>query len=226
MIGDNINLRSHHYAPGKKILKQIIALCKSGNATASIGIGGESGSGKSTQAQAIKILLDIEEYPSVVLHMADYFVLPPKTNHKKRLMDVNNVGPDEVNLKLLNEHLTFIKNRESDLLIKPLVNYELNAIRREFLEIHDIRFVIVEGTYALLLEALDLRIFMSRNYIQTKQKRLELGRDQFDKFNERLFMIEHEIIRKHVRLANYIIDTDYNISKCTPTTSPGSHLRV
>ncbi len=226
MLGDKFEVKPYDYGPGKKILDELISRIKSKKTPLSIGIGGESGCGKSTQAQALKTLLDIRGYHTIVLRMDDYFLLPPRTNHNNRLKDINAVGPGEVNLDELNENIKFIENKDSDLLVKPLINYDLNVIRKEYVEIQEVRAVIVEGTYVLLLENLNIRIFMPQNYMQTKRKRRERGRDEISSFNERVLMIEHEIIRKHHRVANYIIDSEYNIIKSKPVTSPGPHLRI
>ena len=219
------DLKPHHYEPGKRIIKYLIPKIRTQSTPLVIGIGGEHGSGKSVQALAFKTLLHIEGFETLIVRMKDYFLLPPKANNERRLKDFDTVGPSEINLTLIQNHVNFIKGRESDMLIKPLVSEEHNAIRKEFVEIQDVNCIIVEGIYALLLENLDVGIFIARTYLETRKKRLELGIES-EPNDGRFLLIEHEIIRKHHRVANYIIDKEYKVSKSTPTTEPGPHLRV
>ena len=51
-----------------------------------IGIGGESGSGKSVTAYALQRILADHNIQSVVIQMDDYFILPPKLNHENRFL--------------------------------------------------------------------------------------------------------------------------------------------
>jgi len=226
MIGDNIELKNQHLSAGKTILPELIMSIQSSPNVYCIGIGGESGSGKSTQALAFKKLLEREGFTTIILHMDDYFLLPPKSNHQRRKKDINHVGPAEIDLQLLNENIELIKKRTTDILVKPLINYELNVIRKEFVQIQEVHVIIVEGTYTLLLDQIDCRIFLDKNYLATKIQRIKRGRDIISQFNETVLSIEHEIIRKHSRIANYIIDSNYSITATIPSSEIGPHLWV
>ena len=170
-----------------------------------IAVGGESGSGKTSLAHALK--LDIEKELSLkgfVFHLDDYFFLPPKDNHKNRIKNLKNVGSHEVNLKLLDNHLrAFIKQKDIPLK-KPLVIYEKNKIMSEVINPKEYDFCIVEGTYTMLLKVPALKVFIDKTYKETKANRLERARDVMDDFNEKVLEIEHKIISKQPELADII----------------------
>lgn len=223
MIGDKLVVRPEYFDLSKSLIRKEKERLESDKVIC-IGIGGESGSGKSTLAISLQNVLSKLNITNVILHQDDYFKLPPKSNHSNREKDINNVGTHEVDLNLLNQNIRFVKDQSSDILIKPLVNYKVNSIRKEFMEIEDVKIVLVEGTYALLLDEVDIRIFMSQDYKATKNKRVARSRDILSEFNERVLMIEHEIIRKHKKVAHYIIDSDYVLNDSTPSTQLGKHL--
>lgn len=171
-------------------------------------IGGESGSGKSVAAVCLQKLLHNENINSVIIHQDDYFFLPPKSNHQNRVKNIENVGTQEVNLMLLQQHIfDFKKNKES--IEKPLVDYDNNTISTEIIEIKNAQVLILEGTYSLKLTHADLTIFMDRTYKETVLQRTERGREQFDEFIEKVLFIEHQIIRRTKEYAQLIVNKNY-----------------
>jgi uridine kinase len=206
MIGDRIEIRPEYLDISDKILHHLPEeYLKDSNAVC-IAIGGESGCGKSTLSLALKKKLSQHNINSVVLHQDDYFFLPPKTNHNNRIKSISNVGVEEVNLELLDRHISIIKNRSSDILLKPLVNYQNDEILEERMSIDKANVVIVDGTYTMLLKEADFKIFMLRNFKETKEYRIARGRDIISSFNEEVLGIEHQIIKNHKDKAHYIID--------------------
>ena len=65
--------------------------------------------------------------------------------------------------------------------------------------------VIAEGTYTSLLENVDLRAFIDRNYRQTKKARLTRARDPDVDFLEKVLEIEHQEISRHKARADVVI---------------------
>ena len=73
--------------------------------------------------------------------------------------------------------------------------------------------MIAEGTYAALLYDIDVRVFINRDYTETKKHRLSRNRDQALENNadhdltflERVLEIEHRIISQHIKLADLVI---------------------
>lgn len=197
MIGDKLTYHSSFKQKNKEVIAELreqlingVRLC--------IAIGGESGSGKTSLAYAL--LLDIQEELDIkgyMFHLDDYFILPPKDNHNKRLEDISNVGVAEVNLVRLDKDLSkFLSSKEK--LKKPLVNYQENTINQEIIYPNDFHFCIVEGTYTMLLKQPTYKIFIENSFKDTKANREKRARDIMDDFNEKVLEIEHKIIKEHI----------------------------
>lgn len=208
MIGDTIHLTGTHLEPAIRIVNRLQIT----NSKFVICVGGESGCGKTTLAHALQQILKQElQFDSHILHMDDYFHLPPHDNHNQRLHDIQNVGPQEVNLDLLDSHIHEYKAGTATI-IKPLVNYSENTIGEEVLNFNEKRVLIIEGTYALSLSSSDSKIFIDKTYIETFEARQKRGRDQIIPFNERVLLIEHHIISKHKSLADIVLNGQYQIT--------------
>ncbi len=209
MIGDNVIIKQHHITPAKEIFQRIKVKLTD---KYSIAIGGESGCGKSTLALALKQILEEHGYNVFIFHMDDYFFLPPKSNHEQRLEDISNVGPQEVNLHLLQSHIEGFKNG-AQTIVKPLVYYTENEIKTEEVAISLCDVLLVEGTYTLGLEV-DLKIFLERNYHDTLQNRIDRARDPLSSFVESVLEIEHKIIAAYAKDAQILVDKSYGIKFC------------
>jgi len=210
MIGDKIIAKPHHRRAARQIA-QILYERIEGRRTA-LSIAGESGSGKSEIASELAKALEEKGIAAYVFQQDDYFHYPPKTNHERRLEDISRVGPQEVNLELLDRHLEHFKKRPEEPLEKPLVVFDEDRISQETIEPARYQVAIAEGTYTSLLANVDYRIFLARSYLDTREARLERARDRVDDFSEKVLAIEHRIISEHSRLASIIVDRDYNVS--------------
>ncbi len=207
MIGDNIKLNEEYLNLGYQIFNLIQPTLDVENVTVIL-IGGESGSGKSTLAYSLKEVLGKNQRPSLILHMDDYFFLPPETNHQARLKDISHVGPQEVNINLMEDHILKAKSRANSI-AKPLVNYEQNDIGSEIINAEEISVIIAEGTYGMLIKEGQLRIFLTRNYKDTRQDRVARNRDSIVPFNEKVLEMEHKLIHNHKSLADIIVTKDF-----------------
>ena len=157
MIGDIIDIEERHLEPAIKIVNKIKANILASEKYA-ITVGGESGSGKSTLALAIRKVLEDEKIGCYIFHMDDYFKLPPATNHEASFKDINWVGPAEVRLDLLQEHIDAFKNGVA-IIEKTLVHYKANNILSEGVNLSAFNVVIAEGTYTTLMENIDTKVF-------------------------------------------------------------------
>ncbi len=211
MIGDKVVPKPHH----KQAAQQIFALlgkAAKGKKRLTITIAGESGSGKSEIAAELAELFNADGRPAIIFQQDDYFFYPPKTNHEMRVKNIKHVGLTEVNLQLLNRHIETFKLAPQKPIDKPLVMFEENSITRETVNPADYSILIVEGTYTTVLSSSDVRVFIDRTFEQTKEARLERGRDTIDDFSEQVLLIEHNIISKHKKMASIIVDSQFNAS--------------
>ncbi len=210
MIGDKLLIKPHHTDAARKIAKAISPEISPSDKYV-IGIGGESGSGKSEIAYELKALLEKKKIKTLILHQDDYFKHPPKTNYKLRRKDISIVGTSEVNLTSINGHIRRFKNLKTTEINKPLVDFEKNKIDRETLKCKTTKVLIVEGTFTSLLKNIDKKIFLARTHKETLEARMARKRDKIDKFDEHILAIEHRIISKHNKLADIILDANYSI---------------
>ncbi len=209
MIGDRLVIRARHRRAAAAIADRISP--PSGGGRHVISIAGESGSGKSETAAALAEHLGRIGIGAAVLQQDDYFVYPPRTNHETRLRDISWVGPQEVRLDLLAEHVRQVLAGASTL-VKPLVIYEQDRITEESRDLSGVQVVIVEGTYTSLLPEIHTRVFIDLTYRETKKARLERAREEQDDFLERVLEIEHRIISAHKRRADLVIDRAWRVS--------------
>ncbi|WP_299550498.1 hypothetical protein [Seonamhaeicola sp.] len=203
MIGDHLTYHPEYKAVSNVVIAEIEKQMCNG-ARLCIAVGGESGSGKTSLAYALYV--DIQQYFGVkgfLFHGDDYFFYPPKDNHNRRLKDISIVGTGEVDLDLLSRNILEFKKNEAPV-HKPLVNYDENKILEEKINPGDFQFCLVEGTYTMLLENIDYKVFIETNYKETKMSRLKRARDIINDFNEEVLEIEHNIIKTHRSYADLI----------------------
>ena len=210
MKGDVIIVEEHHRHAAEIIVEAIAGEIRQKDGRYTITVAGESGSGKSETAKAIAEALEAREIRAGVLQQDDYFVYPPKTNDATRRKDISWVGPQEVRLDLLDEHLQAALDG-TDEVTKPLVIYQEDRITEEVMSLAGMKVVIAEGTYTTLLQNVDKKVFINRNRLETMDARRKRGREAPDPFIEEVLKIEHAIISQHKELAHVVITRDYEV---------------
>ena len=146
-----------------------------------------------------------------VLHQDNYFKLPPRTNHEQRCLDLANVGPHEVDLALLHSHIVAFRARR-DGVVAPRVDYPSNAFLTQRLDFSALDVLIVEGTYVLRLDDVDVRIFLDATSDDTRERRRVRNRDIDAPIVEQVLAIEHELIAPQAALAQIVIDREFRIA--------------
>lgn len=206
MIGDKIIVKQHHTKRAREICD---LLDNKITGKYAIAIAGESGSGKSELAVELKRVFSSKGIKTEILQQDDYFVLPPKTNHKMRKKNIEQVSTYEVKLDFLDSNIRSFKRNENSIL-KPLVLYERDRITTEEKDTGDVNVLIIEGTYTSLLSYVDLRIFINRNYLQTEEDRKLRNRDTVEPFVTKILEKEHEIISGHIQYADIVISDNFD----------------
>lgn len=210
MIGDRVNSKPKHARAASQIYPLIAKRVAGGQAT--LTVAGQSGAGKSEVAQELATLLDAAGHKTMIFQQDDYFFYPPKTNHNRRVDDIEWVGTKEVNLKLLDEHLNAFRHTASTVLEKPLVIFAEDRVIDDKIDLSPFTVLIAEGTYTTLLKNVDYRIFIDRDYHDTREDRKERGREVIDDFSDKILRIEHDVISKHKPLADIIVNKDFSVT--------------
>ena len=175
-----------------------------------IGVAGESGSGKTTTAAALALGLTTHGIPAALVSQDNYFVRPPRTNHAHRVADLSSVGPHEVQLELMAEHIAAFRSG-AEAITMPLVNYPANRFDEQRLELHHLRVLVVEGTYALHLTGLDVRIFLEATHAETHERRMARNRDAWEPIIDTILAIEHTHIAPQAQRADWLIDAAFRL---------------
>jgi len=206
MIGDKLIIEIYHTDRAEEICKHLEGRIKK---RFTITVAGESGAGKSELAFEIARILTKKGIKADILQQDDYFVFPPKTNHEMRRSNLQQVGPYEVKLDFLSANLRSFK-RDETLIFKPLVIFDEDRITTEEIDTENTEVLIAEGTYTSLLQFVDFRIFIDRDYHQTLEARKRRARDKFEPFVVDVLEKEHQIISQHKSLADAIVSSDFD----------------
>jgi uridine kinase len=207
MIGDRVVPKPYHTRAAEQIVELLGDSPPADRPV--ITVAGESGSGKSEIAVELQRFYKERGHPMYIFGQDDYFLYPPKTNDSMRRKDISHVGTGEVNLKLLDEHLSEFKQASSKL-DKPLVIFDEDRVSEETIDATQFDMGVAEGTYTSLLENADYRVFINRSYEDTRADRIARKRDEIDDFSDKVLKIEHEIISKHRPLADIVVNNDYS----------------
>ncbi len=216
MKGDSIVVEEHHIKAAQGAVTIMLPEIMNNRGKYTISVAGESGSGKSEIASAIADKLKAKGITSIIFQQDDYFVYPPKTNDATRRKDISWVGPQEVKLDLLDQHLgDFLDGK--DHIIKPLVVYEEDCVEDDTMQLGDAEIAIAEGTYTTLLKNVNCRIFIDRDYRDTRKHREKRIRhaSELDPFIDKVLAIEHGLISEHKAKASIIVNKDYESSRHT-----------
>lgn len=205
MIGDKLVIEQHHTERAKEVCDLVEDRWTD---TFVITVAGESGSGKSELAAEIARELTDRGHAADMLQQDDYFVFPPQTNHEMRRNNLDQVGPYEVKLDFMDANLRSFKRNESPI-YKPLVVYDEDRITREEKDTSNLEALVAEGTYTSLLEFADFRVFIDRDYHQTKATREQRARDVLEPFIQDVLEREHRIISQHKSRADAVITSDF-----------------
>ena len=141
--------------------------------------------------------------------------MTPKENQKSRIDELGQVGPQEINMTLLNQHIATFKENAKSIRI-PVLNYKMNLFTSETLDLSKMEVLIVEGVYSFLLEEVDYKIFMSRSFKDTYHNRIKRKRESYDPQIELILDIEHKIVAPLIMHSDFIINKDYAIVQNKP----------
>lgn len=212
MKGDSIVVEPHHQKAAEAVHALLLKRWAGQLQRCVISVAGESGAGKSEIAEALARCLDPARDLVFVMQQDDYFVYPPLSNDAARRADINWVGTGEVRLELMDAHLRAFRARET--VRMPVVRYAEDRIEDEEVDLSAFELVIAEGTYVSLLEEVDIRVFITRDYQATRAHREKRARHaaELDPFIDRVLKIEHAIISAHRERADILVHEDYSVT--------------
>ena len=177
-------------------------------------VSGESGCGKTTLARAIVKEFEAQGKKAVLISQDEYFHLPPRQNHNKRVEDFEWIGRGEVDWKLLNEVIDQVLDPEVTRVEVPEMDWELDTKEWKTMESEKVDVVVIEGTYVLGEKREgELGIFFEHTYEDTRENRLARNREVVDDFIQRVLKREHEIISGLREKADLVVSKNYTITQ-------------
>ena len=112
-------------------------------------IAGESGCGKTTLGKAIVAELEARGKRALLLSHDEFFHLPPRQNHNKRVADFSWIGPQEVDFEGLLQCLEKATDGETQVLRVPVMNWERDEKQWTEVAVSELDAIVIEGTYVL-----------------------------------------------------------------------------
>lgn len=175
-----------------------------------VAIGGESGCGKSELAHELARALGRDGRPAKILHVDDYYRVPPRERKAWREEHgLEAVGDDEIDWDLLGRHVAaFRAGAEATLPCVDLVNGRVDRLLTDFA---DLPVLVVEGLYAMRAPA-DLKVFIDLTYRDTEKAQLLRGKETADDARRRVLEREHRVVSAHRELADLVVTADYELA--------------
>jgi uridine kinase len=124
-----------------------------------IGIGGGTGSGKTTVAKEVR--KHFPEESVVIIHHDSYYLDRGGLSPKQREL-INYDHPDSFDNELLIEHLNELRSGRS--IEKPIYDFETHTRRAETITVRPARIILLEGILVLaednLREIMDIKLYV------------------------------------------------------------------
>ena len=176
-------------------------------------VSGESGCGKTTLAKAIVKEFEAQGKKAVLISQDEYFHLPPRQNHNKRVEHFEWIGLGEVDWKLLNGVIDQVLDPEVASVEVPEMDWELDTKEWKTMEANEVDVVVIEGTYVLGEKREgEVGIFFEHTYVDTRENRLARNREVVDDFIQRVLEREHGIISALRENADLVVNKDYTLT--------------
>jgi uridine kinase len=189
------------------VVEALAALSQRGARRCSCAIAGESGAGKTLVTAYVAQSLADRGLPTAVLHQDDYFRLPPHENHQRRVADRDWVGPTEVWLDRLEQHV-LAYHASADSLSVPELARERDRFEQRRVELDGVKVLLVEGTYAMRVTSAELRLFIDRDFRSTELGRRRRARELIDEHTDAILGIEHRILQDDRLRADAYLGSD------------------
>jgi mannosylfructose-phosphate synthase len=219
--GDRPRIASQHAWSAEQLVPWIVeaqhAAARAGRRLI-VAIGGESGAGKTEIAHCLGIALRRHRLWSALLPGDVFFRLPPRANHEARLAAdragelAGTIGPPrEIDLEALARVLGQAADPRTRAIMCPSDCRALSGRRypRVPLDLTGRPIVLIDLTYAMLLDVPALRIFLESDHLERREyiRRRNTARDpdQDFAFILKVLAIEHDQIQRTASRAHLTV---------------------
>jgi len=206
MIGDILLLAEKHQRAARKMEERLRAHPAEKLVVA---IAGESGSGKSELAHALARLLKDVPRTAKILHLDDYFRVPPAERTAWRQHHgIAAVGDGEIDWPRVERHVdAFRRGERATLPSIDLLTDQTDQLTTDFA---GIPVLIVEGLYALRAPA-DVRVLIDLTYHETRKAQLLRGKEPQTVFRAQVLEREHQVVQSMRHLADWWVTREFDV---------------
>jgi uridine kinase len=204
MLNDLVNINRKHEEAAEAILVHIAPELKSKYI---VTISGEVASGKCEIAQMLARLYRKEGLKAKILHMDDYYLIPPeeRTEWRKK-QGIDKIGYDEYDWVRINQNVDdFRADQRSSIPSVDLITLQVDEIITDF---KGIDVLIINGLYSIMLDKADMKVFVELTYKETMKEQIAERKEEMDEFRMKVLEREHEVVQSLKPLAHFYVDFD------------------
>lgn len=173
-------------------------------------ISGEVASGKCEISIALGRLFKKEGVKSKIIHMDDYYKIPPEDRtHWRMKHGIESVGYDEYDWHRIRHNIIDFKNsKKSSLPSVDLVTMQVDEIITDFAGID---MLIINGLYSIKIKEANLRVFVELTYKETLEQQMADKKEELDEFRMKVLEREHQVVQSLKPEADFYIDFDNSL---------------
>lgn len=173
-------------------------------------ISGEVASGKCEISIALGRLFKKEGVKSKIIHMDDYYKIPPEDRtHWRMKHGIESVGYDEYDWHRIRHNIIDFKNsKKSSLPSVDLVTMQVDEIITDFAGID---MLIINGLYSIKIKEANLRVFVELTYKETLEQQIADKKEELDEFRMKVLEREHQVVQSLKPEADFYIDFDNSL---------------
>jgi len=207
MLGDVLLISEGHKNAAKGIIHHLDQL--NGDKIV-LAIGGESGTGKTEIAHEVARNLKIRKTPAKVMHIDNYYLTSPaeRTPWRKE-HGLKSIGYTEYDWETINRNLHEFQQNQ-DQVIMPCIDLLTDQEDILTTSFQDIRYLIIEGLYAIQAEA-DLKVLIDLTYRETKKAQFKRGKEPTNEFRWQVLQREHEVVQTLRSQADLLVTKSFKI---------------
>jgi len=215
MIGDVLLIEQKHERVARELAAKIN---KRQFERIAVAIGGESGSGKSEIAETLRTVLDTEGYRVKILHLDNYYKVPPaQRNDYRREHGMSAVGLHEINWEILEENVVaFRKGKPTTI---PFIDLYTDQEDKLITDFKDIDVLLIEGLYACNAPA-DVNVLIDLTYHETKKAQIKRKKEKVDELRFKVLEKEHQEVVKLRPRTDYFVAPNFTLIDNTDKYTP------
>jgi len=178
-----------------------------------IAISGESGAGKSELTHLVAKGLVTQGVLAKPVHIDNFYAtLPLERNAYRMQHGVEKVvGPGEYDWDKIHQVIDDFRNgRKSTMPCVDLVTQHVDQLTTD---LGPVEVLVIDGLYAIATPGVDLAVFITLTYHETKKAQAGRGKEAVNEFRFRVLEAEHQAVSALRERAHYLVDNEYQLHR-------------